>query len=181
MTPTELLMDEHRLIMAVLDAAEREADSIRATGKVHGDTVSKMVDFFRGFADRCHHAKEEKHLFRMMQDRGFPAHTGPLAVMLADHERGRAFVGEIDRLIPSAEKGDPESLTALAHALSEYRELLGSHIGKEDGVLYPMAEQLLTPNDWEELARIFERVEKEEIGEGVHETYHTLAHEIIHG
>ena len=62
MTPTETLKHEHRVILLVLDAAEREVASIEKTGKVQADKLQKMLDFFRNFADRCHHAKEEKLL-----------------------------------------------------------------------------------------------------------------------
>lgn len=181
MTPTEVLIHEHKIIALVLDAAEREAASIRTTGNIHADTIRKMVDFFRTFADRCHHAKEENHLFRMMHERGFPMESGPLAVMLSEHEEGRSRVREIDRLLPLAQKGDQSALNTVARLLSEYAELLRSHIGKEDNVLYPMAENILSQEDMDTLAGIFERVEAEEIGTGVHETYHALAHEIAGG
>jgi hemerythrin-like domain-containing protein len=178
MTPTEVLIHEHKIILLVLDAAEREAASIRTTGNIHTDTIRKMIDFFRTFADRCHHAKEENHLFRMMHERGFPMESGPLAVMLHEHDEGRIRVKEIDRLIPSAEQGDTGAVSSIARLLSEYAELLRSHIGKEDNVLYPMAENILSQEDMDALAGIFEKVEAEEIGTGVHETYHALAHEI---
>lgn len=168
-----LLTHEHAIILTVLDAAEREAGSIRSTGDIRADTIRKMVDFIRLFADRCHHAKEEKHLFRMMRERGFPSESGPLAVMLAEYEEGRSKVRQIDSLLPAAEGGDRN-----ARLLSEYAELLRSHIGKEDNVLYPMAENVLAREDMDELADIFEKVEAEEIFAGVHERYHALAHEL---
>lgn len=58
MRPTETLKREHQVILMVLDAAEREVQWSREAGQVHADDVDKMADFFRHFADRCHHAKE---------------------------------------------------------------------------------------------------------------------------
>ena len=43
-------------------------------------------------------------------------------------------------------------------------------------MLYPMADRLFTATDQRELWEAFEKVETEEIGEGVHEKYHQLAH-----
>jgi hemerythrin-like domain-containing protein len=54
-------------------------------------------------------------------------------------------------------------------------------IDKEDNVLYPMADRLFTPADQQALAEDFERVEAEEIGAGVHERYHQLAHDLAGG
>lgn len=47
--------------------------------------------------------------------------------------------------------------------------------GKEDQIIYPVANRLMTGEDRLEPAREFERVEAEETGEGVHERYHALA------
>mgnify|MGYP000753666721 CR=1 FL=1 len=44
--------------------------------------LTEAVDFFRMFADRCHHAKEENHLFPAMEAKGMPREGGPTGVML---------------------------------------------------------------------------------------------------
>ena len=67
---------------------------------------------------------------------------------------------------------------ALADALAAYVELLRGHIFKENNVLFPMAEQVLPEAEQSGLAERFEEVENEEIGPGVHERYHALAHEL---
>ena len=76
MTPTETLTDEHKVIPLVLGTAERECEQTGATGRVNAERVGKMLEFFRGFADHCHHAKEEKLLFVKMQERGMPREGG---------------------------------------------------------------------------------------------------------
>jgi hemerythrin-like domain-containing protein len=58
---------------------------------------------------------------------------------------------------------------------------LRAHIDKENNILFPMADQLFTPKDQEELIEAFEKVEAEEMGEGVHEKYHQLAHDLAKG
>ena len=62
-----------------------------------------------------------------------------------------------------------------------YVRLLRAHINKEDNVLYPMGERILTAEDQQWLAKEFDRVEAEEIGAGVHEKYHQMAHELAEG
>ena len=39
------------------------------------------------YVDRCHNQKEEQHLFPLLEQRGIPRQSGPLAVMLAEHEQ----------------------------------------------------------------------------------------------
>ena len=56
--------------------------------------------------------------------------------------------------------------------------LLRAHIDQEDNVVYPIADQILTAEDQRDLGEAFDRVEAEEMGLGVHERYHTMAHEL---
>lgn len=178
MTPIETLKHEHQIILLVLGAAEREAQQIQDSGTVRGETVAEMVDLFRNFADACHHAKEERHLFVKMQERGMPLHSGPIAVMLQEHDEGRRLVRAVAEALPGAQSGDAEAIAAVKNNLSTYARLLRAHIAKEDNVLYPMADQLFTAEDQRSLTEAFDRVEAEETGEGVHEKYHQLAHKL---
>ncbi|HJX04925.1 MAG TPA: hemerythrin, partial [Thermoplasmata archaeon] len=55
--------------------------------------------------------------------------------------------------------------------------LLSAHIQKEDGILYPMADRILTEDDQRFLERGFEDVEEKIMGPGVHEKYHKMIEE----
>jgi hybrid cluster-associated redox disulfide protein len=178
MTPTETLKHEHQIIQLVLNGAEREAAAIRGGAPVDAEAVERMVDFFRNFVDRCHHGKEERYLFPALVAKGFSPEAGPVAVMLHEHEQGRAAVRAIAAALPGAREGDAPQRAALADALLAYVELLRGHIFKENNVLFPMADQVLPEVEQAGLAQRFEQVEAEEIGPGVHERYHALAHEL---
>ena len=56
-----------------------------------------------------------------------------------------------------------------------YVALLRDHIAKEDEMLFPMADELFSPARQERVLEGFERVEREETGEGAHEKFHALA------
>lgn len=176
--PTDILRHEHMVIRMVLDAARREAEGIDQTRKVDAKRVGKLVDFFRNFADRCHHAKEEDHLFRRMQQRGLPAEGGPIEAMEREHEEARLHLGAICEALPKAARGEAPAVEAVRMHLRDYADMLAEHIDREDKVLYPTADRILTSEDQQALAEAFERVEAEEIGKGVHERYHQLAHEL---
>jgi hemerythrin-like domain-containing protein len=172
---TDTLKDEHQVILLVLDAAARQAHAIQAGDAVDTRRVGQMVDFFRSFADRYHHAKEENLLFTRMHERGMSLESGPLAVMLHEHVLGRQHVTAVADAIPAAEKRDPAAVAAIGTQLLVFVELLRAHIAKEDDVLFPMADQLLVPQDQEDLARAFEEAETGEMAD-VRERYARLAH-----
>ncbi len=181
MNPTETLKHEHKIVLLVLKGAERIARTIKEGGKADIETVNRMVDFFRNFTDRCHHSKEEKRLFPRLEERGVPNQGGPIGAMLQEHELGRARVRAIADAADKATAGDASAPAVLAENLSAYVELLRAHINKEDNVLFPMGDRVLTGEDKRELSEAFEKIEAEEMGEGTHEQYHDFAHEFIEG
>ncbi|MDZ7270990.1 MAG: hemerythrin domain-containing protein [candidate division KSB1 bacterium] len=177
MRPTQTLMEEHRIILMVVEQAELEAERIVRTANVDHARVEQMVDFFRNFADRCHHRKEEEHLFKLLSAK--PSARGPVVVMLQEHEMGRGFLRSAQEGLRAWGQGNSAAARQVAKALRDYAELLRFHIAKEEQVLFPLAERILTPSEEGELATTFERVEEEEIGQGVHERYHGLAQELV--
>jgi len=175
--PTETLRHEHSVVLLVVGAAERESASIRERGAADRDRVGKMVDFFKGFVDLCHHAKEEKHLFPLVRERA-PDAAALVDALLAEHEEGRRHVREVGASLDAAAAGDGPAKAVAAGHLSDYAALLRTHIEKEDNDLFVRADVALTSDDEATLAEAFERVETEETGAGVHEKYHAVAHEL---
>ena len=181
MLPTDILKQEHQLILTVLDAAEREARAIAGGAAVDPDRLASFVDFIRNFADHCHHAKEEDLLFVRMGEKGFPLQGGPVAVMLHEHEVGRAHIAAVADNIAAAAAGVATARAVVVERLAGYAALLRQHISKEDNILYPMADQIFSEADQAALAADFERVERDEIGDGVHQRYAALARELAGG
>lgn len=178
MTATEVLKNEHKVIILALNGAEREAKSIQDTNKINVEKVTKIVDFFKNFADKCHHAKEEKYLFAKMEERGISKESKPISFAFKEHMKGREKVNRIREALPKAGKGDSSAIKSVKDNLSTYVQLLRGHIDREDNILFPMAERIFTPEDQKELGEAFEKVEAEEMGEEVHKKYVQLAGEL---
>jgi hemerythrin-like domain-containing protein len=172
---TDVLSSEHRGIERMLRVLEVAAERLERGEKVPPDVFGRGVDFIRGFADKCHHAKEEKNLFPVLEQCGV---SDPVKVMLAEHQEGRRHVAVLAAALEGYEKGDAAAKRSLIENSRAYIALLRAHIGKEDGVLFPMANSALSDAEQEDLAQRFEQVEREEIGEGVHERYHGLIEEM---
>lgn len=174
MSVTEELMTEHRAIermLAVLEEAARRLDEGRP---VRPGLLREAVDFVRNFADRCHHGKEEENLFPLLEARGVPRQGGPVGVMLMEHDLGRQHVKAMAEAIDPYEGGDQSAAQTIAENTQAYVDLLRQHIQKEDSVLFPMADSVLSPDDQEELKQRFQRIETDVMGPGVHERYHEL-------
>ena len=141
----EILMDEHRLIEQVLGSLETFAFNLQNGADADRQTVKDFGGFFSGFADKCHHGKEEDRLFIKMNQYGFPKDYGPVAVMLAEHAEGRSHVGALIKIGEGSGPLSPSERDAIIEHALAYIPLLRSHIIKEDNVLYPMAVQAIPP------------------------------------
>jgi hemerythrin-like domain-containing protein len=179
MEATKILMEEHRLILHLLAAMELQAGRLKTGAAVRTGFFLDAVDFVRNFADGCHHRKEEGALFPALVKAGLTKDSGPIAVMLAEHEQGREFNRGMEKAARAMEGGDPGARNDLAQNALGYVALLRQHIRKEDTVLFPTADRLISPAVQAELAGEFGRIEREETGAGVHEKYHALAEAMV--
>ena len=174
MKATEILMEEHRVIERVLTALEKAAGRLES-GQMRPGFFVDAAEFIKGFADGCHHHKEEGVLFEVMVASGMPRHAGPIAVMLHEHEQGRAFTRGMREAAERLTAGDRNAGSAIVENARGYVALLRQHIMKEDSVLFPMAGQVIPAAEQDRVWERFEQVENEETGHGVHEKYLALA------
>lgn len=138
--PTAILRDEHRLILRVLDVLEILVDRGREGTSV--PELQACTDFFRLYTDALHHGKEEDLLFDALVQHGFPRHTGPVAMMVQEHQLGRSLVRQMIDALDTAE-GDPGAWRTFEHAARSYLQLLRQHIQKENHGLFDMADSTL--------------------------------------
>ena len=171
----EVLMSEHRLIEQALGSLESYAGLVQEGFSPGREVIGEYAAFFRGFADTCHHGKEEDILFQRMLDRGFPRHSGPLAVMFHEHELGRAHVRELTALASGTGTLSPRETTELLYNVSGYVPLLRVHIQKEDTILYPLALRMLTGPELDAMNTQFEAFETQLRAEGLLDRLSELA------
>jgi len=175
MKATDILMEEHTIIKRVLTALETAAQRLERGQVVRSGFFIDTAEFIKGFADGCHHMKEEGVLFKAMVASGMPAQGGPISMMLAEHEQGRAYTRAMREAAQKLHSGDESARDQVIRSARGYVALLRQHIYKEDNILFPMANQVISQAEQGNVAEDFERVEHEEIGEGVHEKYLVLA------
>ncbi|HLC05487.1 MAG TPA: hemerythrin domain-containing protein [Anaerolineales bacterium] len=178
MKPTDILRDEHRVIERVLAALETAAIRLRAGEPVDSAIFIQAAEFIKGFADGCHHKKEEGVLFPAMQAAGIPREGGPIGVMLTEHQEGRQLTIAMRAAAEELAAGDAGAGEQIVDNALQYVALLRQHIAKEDNILFPMAEQVIAGPSQIGVSEAFERIEHEETGQGVHDRFLALAESI---
>ncbi len=174
MKATKDLKEEHGGIKVMLAILGKVCDRLEAGQRVEPKHLEEILEFLKVFVDKCHHAKEEDHLFPAMEKAGIPREGGPLGVMLHEHQAGRDFIRGMTQAAAALEKGAPGAAKRFASNARGYTELLLQHIEKEDNILYPMAEARLPAGADGALSAAFERVEEERVGHGRHEEFHRM-------
>jgi hypothetical protein len=123
-----------------------------------------------------HNKKEEDYLFPLIERRGVPRHGGPLAVMLAEHDQTQAQLRELQLLAEDyIGRGD---VAALRRAYGAFGELLKNHYWKENDILYPLAQRVMTPEDADAVLAGIAATEAA-AGPDTRAKYYALADEII--
>jgi len=168
-------MEEHRVIERVLNALERATNRLSRGEEVYLRFFTGTAVFIKGFTEACHHKKEEVVLFPVLVENGLPKDSGPVAIMLAEHEEGRRLAQGMRQSTERFQAGDIRMRDSLVENARAYIRLLHQHISKEDKVLFPMADKIIPPDQQEQILSAFERYEHDETGEGVHEKYSGLA------
>jgi hemerythrin-like domain-containing protein len=177
MTATEILKNEHRVIEQVLFCLERLAADADAKDEIDIEAARQMIDFFRKFADGCHHAKEEKQLFPRLEAHGFQRQGGPTGVMMGEHEEGRRILAAMEQALTEP-VDQADAAARFARDARAYIQLLRNHIAKEDHCLFAMADVALTPVEQQELVEEFETIEHDDVAPGDHEKFLRLANDL---
>jgi len=176
---TQVLRDEHEVILRVLDGTRMLAESMEAGADVPPHILSNVIEFLKLFADRQHHGKEEDLLFPELEKKGMPRAGGPVGVMLMEHQIGRSHIAQMAEAAKAYEGGDREAGAKWADNALDYVALLRDHIAKENNILFVMAERLLAPAEQQRLAIEFDGVDKQKIGEGESERLLRLADSVL--
>ena len=144
MRAIELMKDEHEYIKRMLSVIRNMCMEFIDNGRLEYEDFLNVIDFIRNFADGHHHNKEEIMLFNRMVDNidtiGEKLITHG---MLVEHDLGRLYVSNLRKSLDQFKSGDCEAkLDIIANAVS-YTNLLSSHIGKEDRVIFEFANREL--------------------------------------
>jgi nucleotide-binding universal stress UspA family protein/hemerythrin-like domain-containing protein len=178
-----VIRDEHRAIAAVIHAATRMLDTTREAGAaVDADSMTAVVAYLRGFPLTQHHPKEERYLFPSLRARTH-AVDAELDELERQHLRDAVLLEELGRLTQALGAADGarriELTGDLAKAMGQYAELHWEHMGREETVILPAAQQHLQAQDWVALNAAFSEAGAMPEGELSGLDYHHLLARIV--
>ena len=176
-SPMEMLEAEHHVIQTIVGAMAVLAEGLGAGQEPPVETLRNIVEFMRTFADKCHHGKEEAHLFPFLEKRGVPARGCPIGVLIHEYKRGRTLVAQLAQAIDAYVSGTVSARDSVTEPLRGLMELYPSHIWKEKYLLFPMSNKVLSAADQQKLPEKFAEVEAT-VGREVHQRLERIAEEV---
>lgn len=172
MNSIELMVNEHKNIKRMLKVVRKASYGVLKGEEINYDDFHQMIDFIKNYADNHHHGKEEKFLFKEMQEKlGKMGENLITHGMLVEHDYGRFYIGELTNALKRVQEGDEESkLDIISNAIG-YASLLNRHIDKEDGAVYSFGERSLPKEILDEVNKKSEDFEKEAEEKGTQKHY----------
>ncbi len=156
MLPVEILITEHRLIEYAVDVLKEEQHKITASGKVDPNFIVTAVDFFRTYADRYHHGKEEGILFNALFKSKLSAVDAALMQeLIMEHATARRTVTRLEALKTSYINGDAKALDQILESLNTLIALYPKHIEKEDKHFFYPVMQYFTEEEQQAMLQKF--------------------------
>jgi len=133
MQPIGPLMWEHRLIERMVSVLKAELARMTSSDSADPVAIDAAVDFFRTYADRTHHGKEEDILFRELRGMALSdEHRRIMDELVAEHATGRREVGGLVAAKERYVQGDVSALAGIRGHLGTLIEFYPRHIEKED-------------------------------------------------
>ncbi len=175
MVVADLLVKEHRLIERMIPILTKEVLRLREGGEVDAAQIIPVVIFFRMYADRCHHGKEEDILFRALASKPLSdEHRRTMDQLTEEHVLARKLVGRLmldqDRCV----KGDKAALAAVKQDIKELADLYPKHIGLEEKHFFTPCMDYFSAVEQAEMLRAFTEFD----AKIVHEQYRAMIEDL---
>ena len=175
MNSIEVMVKEHELISRMLKVMRQACYGILKGEEVCVADLYEMADFVKNYADGHHHDKEEKFLFKAMEENlGALGQKLIRTGMLVEHDLGRLYMSDLREALKKFEEGDEESKLDIIANMISYTHLLERHIAKENDVVYTFGQRQLPKEIMDEINAQTDAYEEEAKSQGIHEHYEAL-------
>jgi hemerythrin-like domain-containing protein len=147
----KILRDEHLALTALMRTLLLLVAQARAAHRLPDFGALRALLFYvEEFPQRRHHRKESDALFPKLRART-PLQRGLLDRLDEEHARGEHRVRELQHDLNAFEFLGESQRVHFEDALRRYVDFYLTHMGLEEREIFPLAERVLTPEDWQEL------------------------------
>jgi hemerythrin-like domain-containing protein len=183
-TALTVIRNEHAALSAMLRTLILLLEQHRRTRTLPPfDALRAMLFYVDEFPERLHHTKETELLFPKLRARSLQARE-VLDRLDRDHARGERAIRDLEHSLLGFEMmAGTTQLEArrskFEDAARQYVEFYLDHMRVEESVVLPLAEKVLTADDWTEINAAFESNRDPLAGHAPDEAYAPLFSKIV--
>lgn len=102
--------------------------------------------------------KKEQVLFKAMEESGLAADSGPLQKMLEEITSSQEISSELLAAARQWQGGDLEGRNGIIWTTSSYTSMLRQHIDRSRSIVFPLAEQVIPPDEQHKIAEAYNHI-----------------------
>ena len=151
--PIEELINEHKEVLGELALLEQNLRHLEKKTEFEDsdkEALSSWLDNFEKHIN-LHIDKEDNVLFKALE-KYMPSAGGPLQVMEIEHRSVENHIEQFQKGIRQGIELKPGTLNQFCEVGFSMIDLLQAHLGKEEYILFPMANNILTAEDKQTIA-----------------------------
>ncbi len=153
------LTGEHAHILQGINCLEKARDVLEQNRQPSVAFFKTAVLFFKEYADKLHHYKEEYLLFSFLASKKGGNIDLEIGSLRYQHELNRRCIKKIEDSLKGYETCSEIATTTLLENLAAYISILKRHIYREDHLFFPMAETELSEDEKRQLKNQFDEEE----------------------
>jgi len=154
----EMLRAEHVNVLRACAEGEAMAQSLLRSENVPAEALSALTRFFVEYVGERHRRKERDMLFPIIERKHGPEVLGH---SLRGHEEGCWWIRCLRQIAQAYDNGCVAAGKRWVQTWTSYSTMLKSQIEGEERLLYPLAEEALTPGEELALCEAFEETDRE--------------------
>jgi hemerythrin-like domain-containing protein len=150
-----VIHDEHAALSAMLRSILLLLSHHRRQGTLPDfASLRAMVFYMDEFPEQRHHLKESRLLFPKLRSRTHEA-DAVLDRLDQDHAKGEHAIRDLEHALLGFEMMGESRRKVFEDAAQQYADFYFQHMSLEEKQIMPLAEKLLTAQDWAELDEAF--------------------------
>jgi hemerythrin-like domain-containing protein len=140
----------------MINILDEQADRAHQGRKIDPYLISAAIDFFRTYADRTHHGKEEDIFFRELAAKPLTnEHKLMMQELIQEHVLARSMVNSLNEANKLYAQDASSYLDEVVKLLRDVVEFYPQHIKKEDEQFFFPALNYLTQEEQDEMLKDF--------------------------
>ena len=173
----EKLHKDHVNFIKLLGFLEDQQQYIENYQRTDLEAMLNAIRYMREYPDLVHHPLENV-VFNYTLSHYDEVHS-ELVSLLHEHDEMPELTNKLIEMLQNAIADVPQKREELSRYLGEYIAVQKNHMNREEALVYPAINSVLTDNDWGNISSELELVKDPLFGPSVKKSYQDLLQNVI--